>query len=206
VPQNAKPSSGKWGPTAWVLALTLVLFVASLPYKWFVVPVLAYKEYPYLAADSVIDGIRKHRDGKGRWPQRVDFLASEGAFKGLGEVVIASDGRSLEVASNIYVYYPIDNDRFSLWVFPKGKYAGKAYTHYLLVGATAMRHWAGDPFGVEEVKTAVRLPRPSESQLAEFKLKEVVEEEPGQKKGRGFGWKNIVARMFGGGAQGGNNK
>lgn len=181
--ERAKPKTGSWGPTAWVLILSFGVFLVSLPYKWVVAPALAAENYPFFAADRVIDGLRKQRTDKGAWPERLDPLVKGGSFKGLGEVVVATDGRSVEVASNVYVYYPVDAEHVSIWVFPAGEHADKGYTHYLLVGRNAFRHWAGEPFKVEQVKQALKLARPSESQLASLRLREVFEEAKSRKRG-----------------------
>lgn len=184
---RAKPTTGKFGPTAWVLLISIVVCLISYPFKWVVAPVMAAEEYPYFAAERLISGLRGLRAEKGSWPSRLDPLVKSGSFKGLGEVVVATDGRSVEVASNVYVYFPVDADLVSVWVFPKGEYADKGHTHYLLIGKNAFRHWAGEPFDLGRVKEALRLPRPTEKQLASFRLKEVIEEPPTAKRGR-WGW------------------
>lgn len=166
-----------------MLILSFVVFLVSFPYKWVVAPALAAEDYPYFAADRVIDGLRKQRAENGSWPARLDPLVKAGAFKGLGEVVVATDGRSLEVSSSVYVYYPVDAEHVSIWVFPTGEHASKGYTHYLLVGRDAFRHWAGSAFQLDQVKLALKLPRPSETELASLKLKEVVEEQKPRKRG-----------------------
>lgn len=185
MPDQVKPKGRFSYPfTTFTFIGCLVLFLISVPVQRRSAAAREEAKKPDLYLNSVVRALREYRKNRGRWPEKLDVLESEGVWELQAGAEVGAGGRSLQMANYYYRYFVLDGDAVSVWAVPVGDYAYLGSTNFVVVGQKQMRMWKGGPLRHEDAKLVV--PYPSDEQFALLMMKEQKLEQAPAKKGGGI--------------------